>query len=530
MYDRYFGFPESPFRVTPDPRFFYSNAVYEEAYAILRYGIEARKGFTVITGEVGTGKTTMLRRLMRNLGDTIHSVFIFNTYLNFSELLQLIHDDLGLASKQSNRVTLIHELNDYLLAQLKRDHVVAVLIDEAQNLSAEALEGLRLLSNLETDQEKLIQIVLMGQPELEAKLDQPSLRQLKERVALRCRLLPLMAEEVGPYIDARLRAAGYEGTNPFHRDAVQEIAEFSRGLPRLINIICDNALVTAFAGSQKIVSAKMIKEVAGDLRLGPGASAFGVGPAPEVVFFNNTPVPHVGEGSTELAPFRTKRIARAGMRTLLIIFGFVAVASVFASQGLLGVSGRDLASLTHNLKRWVATSAPVEREPQRIGADSEPQPKGNRVVIQRGAAIEKVAYDAYGANAILGMDLIKEFNPNIKNLNRVFPGQDLLLPPLTRETLLRKQRGGSYHLIAASFRSRTGAGSYARRLSEKGYKTIITSSLIADDLSLHRVEIGGLKNFEEAMQTWEAGLRNQWLAFADSPRDGRDKFDTRSGS
>jgi type II secretory pathway predicted ATPase ExeA len=267
MYNSYFGFRETPFSVTPDPHFFYTNSLYREAFATLRYGIEAKKGFVVITGEVGTGKTTLLRILMHNLGATIHSVFIFNTHLSFTELLRLILRDLGLAKQREDRFTMIQELNDYLIEQLKKDHIVSVLIDEAQNLSDETLEGLRLLSNLETNKEKLLQIVLMGQPELERKLDQPGLRQLKQRVALRCRLASLKDTEVGRYIDFRLQAAGYEGEGLFHPDAVEQIAFYSRGIPRLINIICDNALLVAYAGSKRKVAAEMIKEVASDLRL-----------------------------------------------------------------------------------------------------------------------------------------------------------------------------------------------------------------------------------------------------------------------
>ena len=162
---------------------------------------------------------------------------------------------------------MLQGLNDYLIKQLEQDHIVSVLIDEAQNLSAEALEGLRLLSNLETDQEKLLQIVLMGQPELEGNFDQPTLRQLKQRVAVQCRLEPLQEKEVGPYIDFRLGAVGSEGKTLFRRDAVQEIAVYSKGIPRLMNIICDNALLNAYAGSSDTVSADIIREVARDLRL-----------------------------------------------------------------------------------------------------------------------------------------------------------------------------------------------------------------------------------------------------------------------
>jgi general secretion pathway protein A len=518
MYDSYFGFPESPFRVTPDPRFFYSNPIYQEAYAILRYGIEGRKGFTVITGEVGTGKTTMLRKLMRNMEGTIHSVFIFNTYLDFQELLQAILHDLGLATKETSKLALIQQLNDYLLAQLKLGHTVAVLIDEAQNLGVETLEGLRLLSNLETDEEKLIQIVLMGQPELEAKLDQPGLRQLKERVALRCRLLPLKSEEVGPYIDSRLSAVGYEGTNPFDRDAVQQIASCSRGIPRLINIICDNALLTAFGGAEKIVSANIVKEVANDLRLGGKVEATEIGAPPAALFFNNE------RGGRKVSPARSqqkpKRTLSNGVRLFLVVLAFVGVASVFASQVFLAGSGRNFEALRFNLKQWVEAHPVPEPEPQIVSADAEPEPKEQRVVIQPGSTIEKVAQDAYGANAVLGMDLIREFNPKIKNLNLVFAGQDLFLPPFTRETLLRKQPGGSYRLLVGSFRSRTDANSYARLLSDKGYQVVVTSDVISGNLSLHRVQISGLNTVQEANRAWETGLKNEWFAFASNSRVG----------
>jgi type II secretory pathway predicted ATPase ExeA len=267
MYNKYFEFVESPFSVTPDPRFFYTNPLYQEALAILHYGIEAKKGFIVISGEVGTGKTTLLRKLLRNLAGTIHSVFIFNTHIDFTGLLQLILRDLGLATQEKDKLTMIEELNHYLIEQVNKGHIVSVLIDEAQNLSIEALEGLRLLSNLETDKEKLLQIVLMGQPELERKLDQPNLRQLKQRVALHCQLAPLKEKEVGPYIDFRLRAAGYGGEDLFDPGAVEQIAFYSTGIPRLINIICDNALLNVYGTSQKRVAKEMINEVAHDLRL-----------------------------------------------------------------------------------------------------------------------------------------------------------------------------------------------------------------------------------------------------------------------
>jgi general secretion pathway protein A len=267
MYEKYFGFAELPFSVSPDPRFFYSNPVYREALVTLRYGIEARKGFVIITGEAGTGKTTLLRMVGHNLDSAIHTAFIFNPRLSFTALLRFILNDLGVASSAKDRLKLTEQLNGHLTEQLRNGQTVALLVDEAQALSDELLEELRLLSNLETDREKLLQIVLIGQPELEHKLDEPELRQLKQRVTLRCRLLPLSQHEVGLYIASRLKTAGYEGKELFTLEAVRKITRYSNGIPRLVNVICDNALVIAFAASKKQVSAEMIEEVARDLKL-----------------------------------------------------------------------------------------------------------------------------------------------------------------------------------------------------------------------------------------------------------------------
>ncbi|MEX0805119.1 MAG: AAA family ATPase [Candidatus Binatia bacterium] len=299
MYNEYFGFIEAPFSVTPDPRFSYTNSFYQEAFATLRYGIESQKGFIVITGEAGTGKTTLLRRLMQSFGPHIQTAYVFNTHLSFNELLRLVLNDLGLRKRTDDRLQMIAQINEYLIKQLTKGNIVTLLVDEAQKLSLEMLEEIRLLSNLETDTEKLLQIVLMGQPELERKLDQPELRQLKQRVALRCRLDPLPGYEVGSYILSRLKAVGYEREDLFNPLAVDKIAAYSRGIPRLINTICDNGLLIAYAASKKNVSAAMIEEVARDLRLNERSNVENGVPAP------------AGEWSEDaienLAGFRSRR-------------------------------------------------------------------------------------------------------------------------------------------------------------------------------------------------------------------------------
>ena len=366
MYDSYFGFREAPFSVTPNYRFFYANPVYQEALATLRYGIEAKKGLIVITGEVGTGKTTLLRKSMRNLEATIRSVFIFNPHHSFAGLLRVVLRDLGIATKKENRSTMLEKLNGYLIEQLNQGHIVSLLIDEAQNLSGEVLEGIRLLSNLETDNEKLLQIVLIGQPELERKLNRPSLRHLKQRVAHHRRLAPLEEQEVGPYIDLRLQAAGYEGEALFHPDAVERIALYSRGIPRLINIICDNLLLTAYADSKKKVTAAMTQEVASGLQLCAQieekieSPAMGVGTTEEKDQGWAASDEELGglcqavskELEMQAGGFiRHQWVVRGLLLALLILSGAgAALYSQLNSENFIGIRGENLAQPKHGIE------------------------------------------------------------------------------------------------------------------------------------------------------------------------------------
>jgi general secretion pathway protein A len=267
MYNSYFGFRQAPFNIAPDPNFLYTNPIYQEALATLAYGIQAKKGFLVLMAEAGTGKTTLLRQLMRNLHATVHTAFIFYTQVTFPELLRLILHDLGLFFKGKNQLMMLQELNNYLVQQLEKGHTVALVIDDGQNLSDEALEGLLLLSNLKTTKENLLQIILAGQLELDARLNRVVSTQRKQQVAVRCRLDSLGDKEIGNYIAHRLKVAGHNGPEIFSEEAIEEIWACSHGNPRLINIISDNALVLAHATDKHSVSRAVIDEVAYNLRL-----------------------------------------------------------------------------------------------------------------------------------------------------------------------------------------------------------------------------------------------------------------------
>jgi len=262
MYCEYFGFDEMPFSVTPDPRFDYNSAISEDVLNRLRYGIEGRKGFILVTGEAGTGKTTLLRRVMRSFPDRVDFAYSFNPRLKFPALLRAMLKDLGISATSKDKESMLEQLNSYVLQQHAQGRIVSCIFDEAQGLSESVLEDLRLLGNLETDREKLIQIVLVGQPELESRLDTPNLHQMKQRISQRIVLHPLRLDEIGAYLAARLSQAGYRGKALFDAAAAERIGRYSRGIPRLINTICDNALVRAWQNEMQQVTGELVDESA----------------------------------------------------------------------------------------------------------------------------------------------------------------------------------------------------------------------------------------------------------------------------
>lgn len=265
MYCEFYQLTERPFNVTPDPKFLYLNARYREALASLNYGITQRKGFITLIGEAGTGKTTLLKKLLEDLDTKTKSVFIFNTNVTFEEILEYIFAEFDLPVHNGKKLYMLQRLNSFLLEELRGGSNVALLIDEAQDLEFSVLEDLRLLSNLETAKEKILQIVLSGQPELGQKLSNPILRQLRQRIGINCRLLPLSRDEITEYIRFRLQAAGCPDLRLFSREAEDQIYHFSRGIPRLVNVVCDNALVIGYALGKKRIGADVITEAAADL-------------------------------------------------------------------------------------------------------------------------------------------------------------------------------------------------------------------------------------------------------------------------
>lgn len=268
IYNAYFGFSENPFNISPDPEFLYRSPQHEEALANLIYGVRGRKGFIVLTGEVGTGKTTMLECLRDYLdSQRTEFAFIFNSRLTPDQFFEMMAFDFELDCNRKSKTEILFALNSLLIQQAERGRTCVLIVDEAHNLEWEVLEEIRLLGNLENRQGKLLQIILAGQPELDRKLDAPNLRQLKQRIVLRCSLNPLTPDESAAYIETRLARVGMTQQSVFTPEVLEEIYKRSRGIPRLINLLCDNLLVTAFAMEQRTATIEMLNEVCQDLRL-----------------------------------------------------------------------------------------------------------------------------------------------------------------------------------------------------------------------------------------------------------------------
>jgi general secretion pathway protein A len=258
VYLEYYGLSEPPFTITPNPRFLFFSPKHREAFNHLLYGIKERKGFVQLTGEVGAGKTTLCRALLEELPESFSTALILNPVLSADQLVKAVAMEFGLDVKGADRLEIVAIINDFLLQQLANGRDSVLIIDEAQNLTNELLEQVRLLSNLETDDRKLLQIVLMGQPELRERLNDHGLRQLRQRITVRYHLNPLSRHEVAQYVQHRLQVSGARGAPYFTRPALWRIYNYSSGIPRLVNAVCDKALLAGFVHARDRINFKLV--------------------------------------------------------------------------------------------------------------------------------------------------------------------------------------------------------------------------------------------------------------------------------
>jgi general secretion pathway protein A len=274
MYKEFYGLRANPFNVNPDPRYLFLTRHTEEALACLTYGIQSRKGFVLLTGEVGTGKTTLINKLLEWLRlQQVATAFIFNSRLNVPQFLDYMMADFGIPCDSKLKSQILLRLYNWLLDRYRAGETAVLIVDEAQSLSDEVLEEIRMLTNLETFTEKLMQIVLVGQPELEQKLKQPQLRQLRQRLTLRAKTHALTLEETKAYVQQRLRIAGSNGQQIFEPEAVTAIHRYASGIPRVINLLCEHCLVSSFVDQEKVIGPAVVDGVARDFDLGDNTTS-----------------------------------------------------------------------------------------------------------------------------------------------------------------------------------------------------------------------------------------------------------------
>lgn len=310
MYKAFFGLKESPFNANPDPRFLYLTDQVEEALTGLMYGIQMRKGFITLTGEVGTGKTTLVNRLL----DWLHhrrarTAFLFNSRMNTNQLFDFILAEFDIPCESKSKSQQLMKLNQWLLDRYRAGETVVLILDEAQNLTFPVLEEVRLLTNLETSTDKLLQIVLSGQPELEDKLKLPELRQLRQRIMLRCKTTPLTKEQTHDYIQKRLKIAGANDQPIFSREAMDTVHLYSLGIPRVVNLLCEHSLVNSYVDQQRPIDPKTVEDVAREFQLDEVEPIAPPGrPAPENdVYSSEAFIQNLGEALSRfrISPART---------------------------------------------------------------------------------------------------------------------------------------------------------------------------------------------------------------------------------
>jgi general secretion pathway protein A len=515
LYTAHFNLREAPFRATPDPRFFYRNAVYREAYATLLYGVLQRKGLIALTGEVGTGKTTLLRRLMDEVGASVRFVLFYNTTLTFDETVEFICGELDIPVGGLSRVQRLQRLNELLIAEARRGGTVALLIDEAQNLGLDVLENLRLISNLETSTEKLLQIVLVGQPELDARLAEPALRQVAQRIAVRSRLVPLRDDEIEPFIDHRLRRCGGRCRALFTTGAIRRITAYAKGVPRVINVLGDGGLVAAYGAGATGVTSGMIDDVAADLGLcrhrrtaappatrarrwvAAGVAALAIAGAVVVL--------RGGSSLMDALPARPGLLEAAfGGRTVGPAIEQPAAAALPASA--VAATARAVDSANE------ATSSP----PMSAHLPLEGWVEHWQTIVPRGMTVSEVVSRRYGRHQLLGLELVKDLNPQIVNLDRVATGEPLWMAALTLDTLARRQPDGFYELIVASLMTPDAANRLAGHLRLRGYQARVAARDITPGFRVHRVVLERLESREAVRRAWTTVGRLGWLPPVDA--------------
>jgi len=521
MYLEFYGFSEQPFETTPDPRFLFLTESHREALNSMAYGIQGRKGFISVSGEVGTGKTTIIHHLLDHLDSGVKVVLISQTKVTFEQLLRDVLWGLELPTAGENKSSLIRQFNKYLMDRLARNQNLALLIDEAQHLSIDALEDLRLLSNLETSTSKLLQIVLVGQPELEEKLNSRELRQLKQRIVISRRILPLREADSSRYIEHRLKMVGSTTSQVLTPDAVSIICHHSKGIPRTINILCDNAFLIGYDRGSRKVNALIIQEA---IRYLEAAST------------RELPAPKTGS-KKRIRPVPPRFKGRVP------IISFAATALVFLAFALFLVRG-PMKGLPENLGLWpswqqlaighqaafppaeikteikedmppeASPTPPAQQEPEAfpppapaapvVQPQHKPEIRVETVSIKEGATICDLAQKYYRFSNTTLADYILQFNPDITNPNLIRADSKIKIPEIKEESLIIRGLDNTCKVHLGTFLRPESAQRYKEEPALQGKEIDVVPRKFPNGEVWYRVLAGKFPSWEKSLETIQA--------------------------
>jgi len=488
MYTSFYGFSEKPFNVTPDPRFFYQTPSHRESLASMIYGIKERKGFISITGEVGTGKTTLIYTLLQHLGEKTNTVFIFHTNITFEQLLENILLELGVPVVEKGKTLLLRLLNEYLILRLSRDETLVVIIDEAQNLSKEILEELRMLSNLETPDSKLLQIILVGQPELDAKLNSEDLRQLKQRIGIRRQLRTLTHEQCKEYINHRLNLVGSSSSRIFTTEAISLICDSAEGIPRNINVLCDNALLIGYSLSRNKIDANIIHEVIRDM----DSSIWEKPTHPEAAPVN------ISQPLASTTSFLYNKVSFFAISLLCLVLLLFLGKQYFQKN-------RQTPRQTQTPVRSVPiTTEDVKTSKNILGEATSSPSKGKAKIKQTVAAKKNDCMLSLGQKYYHKMnetllDLMLESNPEITNIHLISVNQEIKIPEIAEESLINQSPDHSYKIHLGTFLTPGATKIYDREPALKGKELEIVPRIVSPVDTWYRILVGKYDNKKECL-------------------------------
>ena len=494
-YTSFYGFSENPFPATPDPKFFFLSESHREVVASIRYGITERKGFILVSGGAGTGKTSLIRHLASNLGPKVRTVIIDRPHVSPEQLLKDIVVKIGLPLGDHEKGALIRQLNEYLIQNLARQENLAILIDEAQNLSKESMEELRLLSNLETSSSKLVQIVLVGQPEIVGKLNSRDLRQFKQRIVIRSEIRGWNEEDSRKYIDHRLNLVGSNVSEVFTPRALHLIFRFSKGIPGSINTLCDQALQMGYGLGRKKIDASIVKRARKTHSRKVVYTILVLAALMLAIFLGRGYIKSVWQREPEQSPIR-QPIADQKVAPLQpeIQTGFPSKESPSPASGEKGRASR-----------------PPQPGHQPSWEQPEGEMKGKKIVkVEQGDTLSSLSEKHYKLANITLLDRILIANPRVMNPHLIQAGQNITLPEIGAESLILKfsERGFKIHL--GTFMNAENAGEYRKEPSLKNKEIEIAPRKISPKETWHRVMAGNFDTREECLKIIQA-LREKGL-------------------